>query len=234
VARKEYLRQKHPDDQDLVTLYKDESQQIKRIESWTTSYIAQEESVVSFYTDGYETTLNANTYADITPQEAHAVLSGQKLEVDLVTRGRQPIYRTVLPGDWYILLLTNDRNWNPTEGQIYKAKLEGFEDYLVDATVVSFTRVGGEMLVRMAVHSDVRPVLNIRTCRMSVGEFVEGLLSVPIESVFEQDGMMGVAVRGPSGDSFTPVTIVSSDAKNRYVQPVYAGSLLPGQTVLTF
>ncbi len=232
-ARQNYLRQKYPDDQALTTLYKEESQQLRKIESWTTPFAAQDESLVSFYTDGYETTVNALTFETITPAQVHTVLAGQQLETDIVARGRQPIYRTVAPTVWYILLLSNDRNWNPVEGQAYKVQLEGFDSFLVDATVKSFTRVSGELLVRLEVRSDVRPVLNIRTCRMAVGEFVDGL-SVPIDAIIEDGGVMGVVVHDANGDMFVPVTVISNDGKDAFIRPVYPGSLLDGQKVVTY
>ena len=37
-------------------LYKVENDQLKKIESWTTTYTASEDCLVSFYTDGYENT----------------------------------------------------------------------------------------------------------------------------------------------------------------------------------
>ena len=42
-ARKNYLRQKYPDDQTLSGLYKVEIDQLKKIESWTTTYTANED-----------------------------------------------------------------------------------------------------------------------------------------------------------------------------------------------
>ena len=60
-ARQNYLRQKYPQDLTLSSLYQQESQQLKKIESWTTTYDAKEECIVSFYTDGYESTVNAET-----------------------------------------------------------------------------------------------------------------------------------------------------------------------------
>ena len=65
-SRQNYLRQKYPQDLTLSSLYQQESQQLKKIESWTTTYDAQEECIVSFYTDGYESTVNAETYEELT------------------------------------------------------------------------------------------------------------------------------------------------------------------------
>ncbi|MDR3051404.1 MAG: hypothetical protein LBU67_06750, partial [Oscillospiraceae bacterium] len=227
-------RQKYPDDQTLASLYDEEARQLRKIESWTTTFVATQECLVSFYTDGYELSLNANTFADITPDQARAVLAGQMLDIDTVSRGRQPIYRTVRPDVWYVLMLNRDKRWNPMVGQTYKMQLEGFESYLVDAVVQSSTLSGGEMLVRMQVNTDVRPVLNLRTCRVVVGEFVDGL-SVPLNALRYQGDMIGVVVSSDlSGEIFVPVIVISQDEYTAFVRPVSAGSLSSGQKILTF
>ncbi len=230
-ARKEHLRSAFPDDNTLISYYESERSQERKIESWTTTFPATSDCLVSFYTDGYETTVNSQTFASLTPAQVRAVLAGQQLEMDIAARGRQPIYRTVNPEVWYVLLLCDSREWAPAEGQAYKMQPEGFENYLIDATVLSSTRLGSEILVRMQVNASVVPMLNIRTCRMVVGEYVDGL-SVPIEAVIEQGGMRGVVVSDGTGQMFVPVTVISHDGKAAYIRPTYAGSLLEGQQVL--
>ena len=64
-VRKNYLKQKYPDDQTLSELYKVENDQLKKIESWTTTYTASEDCLVSFYTDGYENSVNSSTYLSL-------------------------------------------------------------------------------------------------------------------------------------------------------------------------
>ena len=61
-ARQQYLKEKYSTDQRLSRLYDDEQAQVQRITSWTKSYIATQESIVSFYSDGYEYGLNMSTY----------------------------------------------------------------------------------------------------------------------------------------------------------------------------
>lgn len=233
-ARQTYLRQKYPDDQTLSSLYDEESRQLKKIESWTTTYDAKEECIVSFYTDGYESTVNASTYETLTPAQVRTVLAGQTLETDVVSRGRDPIYRTVKPEGWYALLASPEKNWNPVPGQSYKMQLDGFDNYLVDATVVSFTRSGGELLVRMRIDSDVEPVLNIRSCRVVVGEFVDGV-NVPVSSLYTQSNMIGVVVSELGTETFVPVIVISRDDKTAFVKSIYPGSpLQAGKTVRLF
>lgn len=233
-ARQNYLRQKYPDDQTLSSLYDEESRQLKKIESWTTTYDAKEECIVSFYTDGYESTVNAKTYETMTPAQVRAVLSGQRLETDVVSRGRDPIFRTIKPEGWYALLVSSEKSWNPVPGQAYKMQLDGFDNYLVDATVESFTRSGGELLVRMQIDTNVEPVLNIRTCRVVVGEFVDGV-NVPVSALYSQSNMIGVVVSELGTDTFVPVTVISRDEKTAFVRSIYAGSpLQAGKTVRLF
>lgn len=60
-------------------------------------------------------------------------------------------------------MLVRNTNWNPVEGTTYKLVLEQFTNTVVDAQVLSFTRSGGELLLRLAVIGDVRDVLYMRT-----------------------------------------------------------------------
>ncbi len=234
--RQTYLRQKYPDDQQLSSLYDEETRQLRKIDSWTTTFVAPLESLVSFYTDGYELSVNAQTYADMSPTAVRAVLAGQKLDIDTVSRGRQPIFRTVKTNVWFALVISHEKNWNPIVGQTYKMQLEGFDSYLVNAVVESFTRASGDLLVRMRIDAEVRPVLNIRTCRVVVGEFVDGL-SVPLNALHYENEMIGVVVRNahlPGGGMFVPVVVISQDANTAFIRPVSAGSLSSGQEIMTF
>ena len=232
-SRQNYLRQKYPQDLTLSSLYQQESQQLKKIESWTTTYDAQEECIVSFYTDGYESTVNAETYEELTLSQVRSVLSGQQLETDVVSRGRTAVFRTVQPGIWYALLVSSERDWNPVLDQSYKMQLEGFDEP-VDATVISFTRSGGDLLVRMEIDADVEPVLNLRTSRVVVGEFVDGV-NVPVSALYVQSNMIGVVVSELGVDTFVPVTVISQNETTAFVRSIYAGSpLQPGKTVKLF
>lgn len=224
-SRQSYLKQKYPDDQTLTSLYEEESRQLKRIESWTTTYTASEECFVSFYTDGYESIVNASSLEELTLSQIKTVLSGGTLDSDIVSRGKKAIFRTVRQDEWYAILVTHNNDWNPIVGQIYKMQLDGFDNYLVDATVESFSRSGSELMVKLKVISDVEPVLSIRTSRVAVGEFVDGL-SVPTSALYAYQGMIGVVVTEASIDTFVQVNVVSYDENIALVTPAQAGSPL--------
>lgn len=235
-VRKNYLRQKYPDDQTLSELYKVESDQLKKIESWTTTYTAKEDCLVSFYTDGYENTINAGTFQTLTPSDVRGVIRGVAPEQSTVSRGSDPIFRTVLEDEWYALFLCSDKDWNPVVGETYQMQLSGFNNYIIDATVQSFTRIGSDLLLRMSVRNQsVEPVLNIRTCSATVGDFVSGV-RVPIRALYAYDNMMGVVVLEGGMQTFVPVTVISYlDDEYAFVRPTREGSPLEnGKTVMLY
>ncbi len=235
-VRKNYLRQKYPDDQTLSGLYKVENDQLKKIESWTTTYTANEDCIVSFYTDGFESTVNANTYSTLTPADARNVIRGiVPQQTTAVQRGSDPIFRTVIEDEWYALFLCTDREWNPVVGEQYQMQLTGFDNYVLPAQVESFTRIGGDLLLRMRVRSSVEPVLNIRTCGATVGDFVSGVY-VPIRALYTLDNMIGVVVLEGGLQTFVPVTVISyPDENTAFVRPTLSGSpLSDGKTIMLF
>ena len=114
-------------------------------------------------------------------------------------------------------------------------QLTGFDDYVIPAQVVSFTRIGSDLLLRMHVSQSVEPVLNIRTCGASVGDFVTGY-SVPINALYTMDNMIGVVVADGGAQTFVAVTVISyPDANTAFVRPTLDGSpLTDGKTILLF
>lgn len=234
-ARQNYLYQKYADDQSLTRLYDDESAQQMRIESWTKPYAATVEGIVSFYSDGYEYGLTAASYGDFDPAQVRAMFGGQVPEKSTVQKGRTTIYRMVRPNSWNVLMLVKSDTWNPVQGQTYQLRLEGFDNTEVSATLVSFTRAAGELLLRLEVRSDVTPVLYMRTCQAQIGEKVN-TLKVPNRAIYRHsNGMDGVVVVNADGSrAFVAAHIISSDGVYTFIDPVQQGMLYVGQTVLLF
>ncbi|MBR1707941.1 MAG: hypothetical protein IJ719_03800 [Clostridia bacterium] len=225
-ARKSYLKAKYPDDQTLSELYKVENDQLKKIESWTTTYSATEECLVSFYTDGYESTINSNTYAQLGPAEVRDVIRGILPEQSMVARGNKSIYRTVDPSGWYALFLCQDKDWNPTIGDDCRIVLEGFDDYPVTGHLESFTRIGNDLLLRLRVSQDVTNVLNIRTCAAQVGNFTQGYY-LPQSVLYEPgDGKRYVIVLDGDKQVAVEVYVTPADGNQVFVRPVESGSPL--------
>ncbi len=237
-ARQDYLRGKFREDTRLSRLYDDESTQLKRIQSYTKQRAATQESLVSFYTDGYEE-LNTSNFEQFSPTQVRAMLGGAKPEKSAVARGRTPIYRLVRQNGWGVLMLISNTDWTPAQGQSYQLKLEQFENTVVNATVMSFTRSGGELLLRLSIATDVSPVLFMRTCQAQIGEYVSSM-KVPAKCIYQQrdasSGVMltGVVVVNGVSQVFVPVTVVSSNGSETYIEPTQSGLLYEGQTIRVF
>ena len=232
-ARQNRLREMYSEDQRMTRLYDDEQSQLQRISSWTKQFGAQGEGLVSFYSDGYEYGLTVTNYDQFSPAEVRAMLNGQKPGGDQSSKGKTTIYRLVRDGHWVVLMLIKDSNWNPVEGAEYELKLENFKDTMVKARVVSFTRTGGELEVRLDVMSDVRPVLYIRTCTGVLGDSVSSL-TVPAKALYTQDNMPGVVVVNGDYQFFIPVNVIDKRDGMVYISPIQQGVLYEGQTVRLF
>lgn len=231
--RQLYLKKKYANDQRLNRLLDDEQSQLQRIESWTKTYAATSESLVSFYSDGYEYGLNLTNYAEFTPQAVRRMIQGQKPEKSTISKGKTTIYRTVQDGSWYVLLLVRDALWNPVEGQSYEIKLERFENTQVNGIVESFTRSGGELLVRLKVNAPVTPVLYMRSCQAEIGDNVS-TLCVPKRALYMYDNAQGVVVLDGGSKVFTPIQIVREDGDLLYITALQQGHLYEGMTVALF
>ena len=232
-ARQSYLKQKYSEDQRMTRLYDDEQSQMQRISSWTKQYAALSEGIVSFYSDGYEYGLTVNNYDQFTPAQVRSMLNGNKPEGSAVQKGRTTIYRMVRDGYWYVLMVVRDSSWNPVEGAMYELKLESFKDTRVQARVVSFTRSGGEMVVRLAVQQEVQPVLYIRACTGELGDNIS-TLKVPARAIYYQDNMAGVVVVDGQYQTFIPVNILEKRDGQVYISAIQQGVLAEGQTVRLF
>ena len=232
-ARQARLKEMYSEDQRMTRLYDDEQSQLQRISSWTKQYGATGEGLVSFYSDGYEYGLTVTNYDQYSPAQVRAMLNGQKPTEDLSSKGKTTIYRLVRDGHWIVLMLIRDSNWNPVEGAEYELKLENFKDTTVKARVVSFTRTGGELEVRLDVMSSVKPVLYIRTCTGVLGDSVSSL-TVPAKALYSQDGMPGVVVVNGEYQFFIPVNVIDKRDGLVYISPIQQDVLYEGQTVRLF
>lgn len=232
LSRQRYVRQKYATDQRLSRLLDDEQSQLQRIGSWTKQYVATGTGIVSFYTDGYEYGLTLSNYSTFNPQQVRRMIGGSLPDV-VASAGKSTIYRIVRDGVWYMLFLTKDPNWNPTEGSVYEVKLERFENTSISAMVESFTRSGGELLVRLRVEGPVSPVMYIRSCTASLGDYVTSLC-VPKRAIYTQDNMTGVVILDGANRLFVPVSVLLENGDDVYIEPIQQGLLYVGETVCLF
>ncbi len=231
--RQIYLKNKYTSDQRFSRLYDDELSQKQRIDSWTTSETATGSAVVSFYSDGYEYALNGTNYTTFEPKQVRSMINGNAPEKTNAQMGKTTIYRMVEDGEWYVLFLSHETDWNPVNGQTYALQLGRYESTQVYAEVVNFTRSGGELLLRLKVNSDVRPVLYMRSGEAILGENLS-TLCVSERALYTQDKMTGIVVVDNNTESFIPINVIYQADGNVYFQPVQQGVLYEGLTVMLF
>ena len=232
-ARQNYLREKYSEDQRMTRLYDEEQSQLQRISSWTKTCAAMMEGTVSFYSDGYEYGLSVSNFDTFTPAQVRAMINGEKPELSSAQKAKTTIYRLIRSGTWYVLMLVRDQEWNPVEGAVYDLTLENFRGTEVQARVLSFTRVGGEMVVRLAVDTSVDSVLYVRSCQGELGDNV-ATLKAPARAVYTQDNMPGVVVVDGQYQTFIPISIQGEKDGEVYFSAIQQGVLMAGQTVRLF
>ena len=101
------------------------------------------------------------------------------------------------------------------------------------ATVESFRRSGGELLVVLVIDRDVSRVLDLRQSRVALYDENTALI-VPAKAIYVQDEVEGVVVRTGGRDLFVPVTIIRRSGEDVYISPVTEGYLCEGLTVRLF
>ena len=231
--RQNYFRSKYSSDMRLNRLFDDETTQQQRIDSWIKQKVATQESIVSFYTDGFEHALTPAEFEKYTPTQVRAMINGEKPEASTAARGRTDLYRLVKQNNYAVLMLVRDNTWNPVEGTTYKLVLEQFSNTVVNAQVLSFTRSGGELLLRLAVIGDVSDVLYMRTCQAQLGEYVDCMV-VPSGALYEQNNATGVVIITGEKQLFVPVNVLRQEGGKAYISAIQTGVLTAGQTVRLF
>ena len=232
-TRQEQIKTTYADDQRFSRKLDDEISQQQRINSWTKDFTSNYVGIVSFYMDGYEYALTSQTYQSFTPTQVRQMVRGQVPDQDDALRGKTTLYRIVQNGSWNVLFLSADKDWNPVNGQTYQLKLGRFDSTQVSATVESFSRSGGELLVRLRVESDVHPVLYMRSTEATLGENMD-TFRVPERALYVQNETQGIVVVEGQTESFHPISVLTKADGYIYFQPVQQGLLYEGLTVKLF
>lgn len=232
-TRQTQIKTTYSSDQRFARKLDDATSQQQRIKSWTKDITANYSGIVSFYLDGFEYTLNSRSYESFSAAEVRQMVSGKVPDVPDSYRGKTTLYRIVQDGSWNVLFLSADKDWNPVNGQTYQLRLGRYDSTQVTATVDSFSRSGGELLVRLRVESDVRPVLYMRTTEATLGENMD-TFCVPERALYTQNETQGIVVVEEQMESFNPINVLTQSDGYIYFQPVQQGLIYEGLTVKLF
>ena len=229
VNRQEYMRSNMRNDMKLNSLYSQENARLNSIASWRVESLAEDDGVVSFYTDGYERYLNADSIGNLTVSDVKTVLAGGKLG-DTSVREKD-VYRLVDQDHWYVAIVTDATQWNPVVDQEYFMQFEGYEDLGFTATVRSVSQTDGTVLAVFEIASPMGALIYQRTGKAKVSITHTGI-SVSTEAIYENNGKTGVWLYDVPGGTFVPVTVLLTDGNTALIQPEVDGALAAGQRVL--
>lgn len=231
VNRQDYLRQNKRGDNKLTKLYDEENARLSSIQSWRKAATAEQDGVVSFYIDGYESDLTPEALKTLTIADVKAVLAGSNLENTRQIR-MNGIYRIVDQDHWYVAVLASGSAWTPVVGQDnYFMQLVGYDDLIFTASVYSVQKEGDTTLAVFEINDPIGPLIYRRSGKAQFNIELTGL-SVRVEALYNQNGQMGVWLYDVPGGTFVPVEVLSTDGTIAMIQPLVEGALQLGQTVL--
>lgn len=88
--------------------------------------------------------------------------------------------------------------------------------------------------MRMEVDGPVNQVLDIRKCKVEIGENI-GSLVVPKRSLTNKDDMVGVVVLVDGvKKTFVPVTVIKEEGNYTHIMPITQGLLSEGLVVIVY
>jgi hypothetical protein len=188
----------------------------------TGSYKANRTAVVSYYADGYEQKLSADTMKSVTFDKMESCPSkGESLKADRVTVG-DPVYKLTNNNEWYMIYWTKpaDDAERYTTGSAVTVSLG---DSLIDAEVY-YAEPEGKML-KVILRSDMyyKDLMRVRKsdAKIVFAEY-KGLIA-DRRNILTRDNAAGVFVKQRSGGyTWVPVKILrETDGKCTLAADVY-------------
>lgn len=161
------------------------------------------EGYISFNVDGYEAALNPNQLN--TTQVANVISSN-----GLVSKSAADLYKVISPNLWYLAFnVANDSPERLIEGQPYQITIEGI-DTVYDAYCIRAQSYSTSAMFVLEINADVAPVLNRRTCSITIPREAIGVM-VPNEAIVYTEGAPSIMVK--QGDAYinVPIYILNSN-----------------------
>ena len=230
VNRQEYLRQNKRDDTKLTKLYDEENARLNSIASWRQASTASRSGVVSFYLDGYESDLTADSLSTLSLYDIQTVLKGGELPHTKAIKS-SGVYRIVDQDRWFVAVTSTLENWNPVIGLEYFLQIEGFEDLNFSALVTSVQKNDEGVLAILEINQPIGPLLYQRTGKATLNTTLASL-AVRTRALDDHEGQTGVWLYDVPGGTFVPVEVLSTQDGVCLIQPLVEGSLQPGQRIL--
>ena len=230
-ARRSHMSSTKRSDTKPIKYYDDEKQQLNSISTWQTAKTAPFEGVVSFYLDGYEGALNADTVANLSIEDAYNVLAGVPMTTTSAKNSTN-LFRVVDQNHWYVLLLSEDATWNPMQNDVYTFIIDGYDDIVYEGTVTTVRKSGNKVMAQVEVTQPIDSLLYTRTGTASTGTDLTGF-AVTKNAISTVNGQTGVWVYDVPGGTFVQVEVILSRSDGTVLfKPLAEGLISVGTQVL--
>lgn len=224
-ARQEYIRSNFTPDGVLQQYYDDEDKLLTQMESWMDEYTAQQDTYISYYTDGLEQSYQPSKLADLKTSD---ILNDIKLLKKNITQEKTVTlqYKTVNPGKWYIVLPTKNTAYRDKTGQSYEIFLNNSTQPVI-GQLYKVIEDYQDLLI-FEVSDGLGQYLSQRTVFASVGKRVTGFM-VPL-SYIEQGENAVLHVDANGKNETVTVQILDQNEQWAVVEPV-SGTLAIDQKI---
>ena len=226
--RQAYMKQiVMPDDQ-LNSLYQQEAELQAKIDANKQVIGLTEKAAVSFFLDGYEDTLNADTLDSLSVKSIEQVCKEIAAYGDFPgqsngpVNANEPLLRAVNDEHWYLAFTLPAKENALVEGASCEMTLEGYNDDLITAKVHKVKTEGRTALVVLEVERPLGAMLRLRKISAHIGRNAEGF-KVPLGAIRGGDT---VRVVTDQGQADVKIEIVASNSSHAIIRQADGGNTL--------
>ena len=226
--KQQYLRDTVTADATLNDFYSKETELQGRVNEWKEAVKAPEAGVVSFYFDGAETLLNADTISTITSADVDEILNGGADEgrnTSTDDAAEKPLFRLVNNYQGFLVTQSDTEIPEFAQGNVFSIAFDDYLDKPYSGTVVGTVKEEDGYIYALEITDDIGQLLNARRTDAKAFAKFEGM-KVPEKAIQEQDGVTGVTVVAGNDKTFVPVNVRIIKDGSAIIEPAEANSIL--------
>ena len=223
--RRALLKEKTKADFHLQELYDQEKRFEDTINQWKTEIAAPSDGILSFHSDGLESTLPFDDINSVFSLDLKDVMA----KAQAAEASSQAVYRLINTEKWYIVL-TSEVNPVLTAGSNVELYQHG-SDRVINAKFINGSNNGALYVCVFETSADMGDLANTRVTRFSINKPNEGII-VDNSIIKIKDGLQGIYLKENDKKEFVHVQVVAT-AGTRSIITGLPGGIQPkaGQIV---
>ncbi|MEZ4357645.1 MAG: HlyD family efflux transporter periplasmic adaptor subunit [Eubacteriales bacterium] len=231
--RRDYLNTAVPLDNTLSSLYDQETALEERINAWKVYIYAEEEKIVSFYFDKYESLISTDNMDKLTISNIKEILKGSITNTLSNTDSSKPLYRLVNQNEWYVIVMADKQKNEITVDSQFSVVFKNIYDKQYTATVVSERSDPKGYIYILKITDDIGDLLSARSVNFSMKNTFSGLV-VPSAAVKTSGDTNYVQVKTADDVIEVKVKIVAEQNKKSIVEPLEDNQILTANVQVVY